>query len=79
MINTKTMKTKKKNVYEGHDDAADGYNESSAMGNQYGTRTRKNMRARRGNSDPPTKLRIHPTINSKRSKILHSNTTCPRD
>ena len=32
------------------------------------------MRARKGNSDPPPKLRIHPTINSKRSKILHSNT-----
>ena len=32
------------------------------------------MRDRKLKSDLPPKLRIHPTINSKRSKILHDNT-----
>ena len=31
------------------------------------------MRARKRKSDPPLRLRIHPTISSKRSKILHAN------
>ena len=44
------------------------------MDKQYGTRTRENMRDRKQKIDFPLKLRIHPTINSKQSKILHANT-----
>ena len=32
------------------------------------------MQARKRKSDLPPKLRIHPTINSERFKILHANT-----
>ena len=46
---------------------------SETMDKQYGARTRTNMRARKRESDLPPKLRIHQTINSKRSKILHAN------
>ena len=46
---------------------------SVTMDKQYGTRTRTNMRARKRKSDLPPKLRIHPKINSKRSKVLHTN------
>ena len=31
------------------------------------------MQARKLKSDLPPKLRIHPTTNSKRSKVLHAN------
>ena len=47
---------------------------SNTMDNQYCTQTRTNMRARKRKIDLPPKLRIHPEISSKRSKILHSNT-----
>ena len=43
------------------------------MDKQYGAQTRTNMRAIKRKSDLPPKLHIHPTINSKRSKVLHSN------
>ena len=46
---------------------------SDTMNKQYGARTRTNMRARKRKNDLPPKLRIHPTINSKCSKIMHSN------
>ena len=46
---------------------------SDTMDKQYGARTRTNIRARKRKSDLPPKLRIHPTINSKRSKVLHAN------
>ena len=46
---------------------------SDTMDKQYSTRTRTNMRTRKRKSDHTPKLRIHPTINSKGSKVLHAN------
>ena len=46
---------------------------SDTMDKQYGTRTRTNIRARKRKNDLPLKLRIHPTINSKHLKIMHTN------
>ena len=46
---------------------------SDTMDKQYGAQTRTNMRARKRKIDLPLKLRIQPTINSKRSKVLHAN------
>ena len=42
------------------------------MSKQYGTQKRSNMRARERKNYFPPKLRIHPIINSKRSKIMHA-------
>ena len=47
---------------------------SDTMDKQYGAQTKTNMRARKRKIDLPLKLRIHPTINSKWSKVLHANT-----
>ena len=44
------------------------------MDKQYGAQTRTNMRDRKQKSDLPPKLHIHLPINSKRSKVLHTNT-----
>ena len=46
---------------------------SDTMDKQYGAQTRTNMQARKRKSDLPPKLCIHPTIISKRSKVLHAN------
>ena len=46
---------------------------SNTMYKQYSAQTRTNMRARKRKSELLPKLLIHPTINSKRSKILHTN------
>ena len=46
---------------------------SNTMDKQCGAQTQTNMRARKQKSDLPPKLRIHHTINSKISKILHTN------
>ena len=47
---------------------------SNTMDKQYVARARKNMRYRKRKCYLPPKLRIHLTINMKRSKILHANT-----
>ena len=47
---------------------------SDTMEKQYGAQKRTNMRYRKRKSDLPPKLRIHPKINSKQSKVLHANT-----
>ena len=44
------------------------------MDKQYGTLIQENMQARKRKIYLPLKLRIQPTINSKRSDILHANT-----
>ena len=44
---------------------------SDTMEKQYGAQTQTNIQSRKRKSDLPPKLRIHPKINSKRSKILH--------
>ena len=46
---------------------------SNNMDKQYDARTPTNMRARKWKIDLPPNLRIHPTINSKGSNILHAN------
>ena len=55
------------------DDTMDPDTVSNTMDKQYGAWTQTNMRARKRKSDLPPKLRIHPPISSKRSKILHAN------
>ena len=47
---------------------------SDTMDKQYGSRKITYIRARKRKNDLYPKLRIHPTINSKRSKIMHANT-----
>ena len=46
---------------------------SDTMDKQYDTRKITNMRARKRKMYLPPKLHIHPTINSKWSKVLHAN------
>ena len=46
---------------------------SDTMDKQYGARRRTNMRARKRKNYLPPKVCIHPTINSKRPKIMHAN------
>ena len=46
---------------------------SDTMDKQYGSQKQTDIRAKIRKSDLPPKLRIHPTINSKRPKILHAN------
>ena len=46
---------------------------SKTMDKLYGARTQMNIRAKKRKIDLPPKLRIHPTINSKQSKVLHAN------
>ena len=56
-----------------HDETTDPNTVSTTTDKQYGARTPTDMRSRKWKSDLPPKLRIHLTINSKKSKILHAN------
>ena len=47
---------------------------SDTMDKKHGAQTRTNIQSRKRKSDLPLKLCIHQTINSKWSKVLHSNT-----
>ena len=54
-------------------DATDPDTVSNTMDKKYCARTRTNMQARKQKSYLPQKIRIHPTINIKRLKILTTN------
>ena len=51
----------------------DPYTMSHTTDTQYDAQKKTNMRDRKRKSVLPSKLRIHPTINSKRLKLLHAN------
>ena len=63
-----------KEALTNNNNAMDPDTMSDTTDKKYGALTRTNMWARKQKHDLPPKLRIHPKINSRRSKIMHSNT-----